>query len=419
MVELDESLLDSSEPHRNGLLHTTVNEREKDLVPLPDDDLRRTASMRQKGHAPAPIVTKILWFMTFGIVLFGLLAWNVLQRGWWSVLSNHPLGLEDYPIPEFITVKASLESYRNNHPRPDETASQEILELVDEYTTCLNAIISEVQTPEVSPFIRDAKIIAKHIHHSNYDELSGSCHPQYHIGTRKLLETVYENCPSFKYGEQPPYGQTVYEDKLRSIIPWTAGTDSSLTYLFGPNGVIENYEAFCNKEDPGLGTDVCTELFRAWGLEHRLLSLGRMGFEIKELIRKTRNPLVDWPKSARAFAERNDRIAQDCQGKLRPRQDQTNSLFENVNFNWRKKPRGPRDNWRVKEILKEGVCSGCIWRRFVWREGMGEVYMPDAMEEDEAMEWIKTVHLIKDVCGMRGKRLEPGNLRRLDEKWIE
>lgn len=72
-----------------------------------------------------------------------------------------------------------------------------------------------------------------------------------------------------------------------------------------------------------------------------------------------------------------------------------------------------RNDWVA--TVSKGVCSECMWRRFAGTTLSVEV--PRGLAPRLAMEWIYTVHLLRDECREQGKRFMDFEIKGVDEQW--
>ena len=286
----------------------------------------------------------------------------------------------DYPVPEVIDLYSTLMSYLEKTPDDGPDAHQRMI-LINEYMTCLDSIQKEARSIPFYPFLSWANVTSHIL--SNVDKSLIACSEERAIGVDELQRKFFKSCPKFRNG------QNGYDDELANLfLPF------SLDPILKKFGSMQLFLMTCLSADFRRGGVPCAAIFEQWGMGR--WALIRSGENMQEIIRVTRRELLGVPDMPAKF-----------KNFTRPR-NRTLTEEEKV-------MEIERNDWVWKN--SNGVCSDCVWRRFV-DQWFGFAGLHPAIHTVElAMEWLLTVHLMRSRCSEVGKEFSEVELKVASENW--
>ncbi len=309
--------------------------------------------------------------------------WDRKPTGNISYLITHGPSAGDYPIPEIDELITFLQGYsRKTAKVPLNKGREKRLELVDEYVRCLGGFKTAAQDLEAYPFLKFPNMTTHVL--KDFRTAQIACSENSLRSIDKFERAVSQACPRTRGG----WG--AYDKKLKMVHNKPL---FSLQTIFGRNSLTHNYELVCRSADSSRGRGVpCGAVFAQWGVEEWSLQFPP---QAKGLIRTTRQLLKQLPEMPQKL--KNWKYPGR---KLTPEEKETYD---------------EHTAWR--ERIEEGVCSDCLWRRFVERYAMGFPLIPKSEEDSVAMEWIKTIHLLRDGCKQQGKEFMEIELDNVNVEW--
>jgi hypothetical protein len=287
-----------------------------------------------------------------------------------------------YPVPEIRNLYSILMSYIQKTADDGPDVHSRLI-YAEEYISCLDAIQLGAQSIDSYPFLLWQNITT-HILHDIPTSII-ACSAERTKSVEDLRKKLTSACPRYRNG----YNE--YDDELAMLfLPFSISP--ILKYL----GTIHLYEwELCASAENKYSIDIipCSAIFAQWGMQDWVFS--RCGENMQEIIRVTRRELLKLP---------------EMPSKLRD--------FKHPN-------RTLTDEERATEIEKtdwvwnatNGVCSDCIWRRFVHKWGQWACLSEYGHTRELAMEWLLTAHLLQDGCLKVGKEFPRNELQQPDNNW--
>jgi hypothetical protein len=326
---------------------------------------------------------------------------GVLEEGWNSGTSDsYPYmmwnGPSDGSFP-LVQAKAALSTLVEDHnettgnaPTPESPHFPGISPNgeVTTYANCLETFVKNVPGLPCYPFL-SFDLLKTHLLSSPATARALCANPCL-SQVKNLLREMQWVCSVATYGNWDTYDKGV-SARLGKEIPF------SMAEIFGFDGTITSYLQSCTQYG-GIQKTPCGAIYAQWGTEEWLLPWKKP--DIKHLIRITRQQLKVLPEFPEVF--------------------KTHSPNSNVD-----PPTEIRRIWaeRMKweKMIEEGVCSSCMWRQYVLdSSSLFEIknIVPDiSAGEDVAIQWLKTVHLLRDNCRARGMRMDERRIIEIDEAW--
>jgi hypothetical protein len=286
----------------------------------------------------------------------------------------------DYPVSEVIDLYSILIAYMENTP-DDGPDTHRRLMVVKKYMTCLDSIQLEARSISFYPFLSWANITAHIL--SDVNTAMIACSEERAIGADELHMKFFWACPDFRNGENK------YEDELATLfLPF------SIHPILKKFGTTQLFQFACFSADYRRGGVPCAAIYAQWGMQD--WALIRSGENMQEIIRVTRRELLrvpEMPLKLKRFKRPTNRTLTD---------EEKVTEIERNDWVW---------------ANSNGVCSDCIWRRFVdQRFGFAGLY-PAIHSLELAMEWLKTAHLLRGRCLEVGKEFTESELRVASDAW--
>lgn len=309
-----------------------------------------------------------------------------------SYLIRNGATMDDYPIPEIMNLHSILMSYINRTV-DDGLDTHRRLILAKEYTSCLTSIHLAAESLNSYPFLSWSNITA-HILRDIPTALI-ACSEQRTRDVMRLRGNTYSTCPGL---HSPSWGfpQNTYDQKLAtlflpfSISPILKDFGTLHLYLFsackGAHHLDDNFR-FQYGEVP------CAAVFAQWGMQD--WALNECGEDMQEIIRVSRRELLkvpDMPSKLRNF--------QRPAGRPLTEQEKAIEVEKN---DW---------VWDISN----GVCSDCVWRRFINQLGVFCLNLGFNTNET-AMEALLTANMLRARCSEVGKQFPMGEWEQASSSW--
>jgi hypothetical protein len=333
--------------------------------------------------------------------------WEYEQSGRTEYLILHGPSSGDFPLGFAKQTISTVEKYREAHgstplvPSLDPTDGR-TGSLDSEFISCLEAFVLEAQELPCYPFIGWAQM--KQYVLSSPNIARAACSKACISAIDTLRQKVQDACPSTKYLDMHAY------DKILPNTPqWNAEgfteflTGIKLADYFGDQrnpGSISAYRISCMKTN-GPDATPCAAIFAQWGREEWIFGKPWPRERLTDAIRITQQELPklpDIPDNLREWKEPVDRQMTDQEKEI---------LVQLTDW---------------KRRMGEGICNTCVWRMFApfhRTAGIIQIGMPAADDGEEiAMEWIKTMHLLKKECAARRIDFSDLEAADVDAAWI-
>lgn len=298
-----------------------------------------------------------------------------------------PVSIAKDAIPK---VKAHLNSYIFDTVKP----VFEHAALLQEYASCLVKFASAAQDVPCYPFLEFASI-KKHIL-SSPQIAEAACSETCFSAISTLQSEMWQSCPAARFGHW-----NAYDKALPGNVKLSLGF--SLTSYFGDHGTIVTYQDSCRRATGREGIP-CGAIYAQWGKEDWIFSEHKP--QPQDLIRLTRQQLKYLPQMPTELKRIKLGLPTSRPVTDQDRQDQA-ELAE----------------WN--SMMDKGICSDCVWRKYVPYGIMFDdlpvrSVIPDVVFGNEvAMEWIKTVHMMRNECEARGRQFVDFEVSRVTKTWIK
>jgi hypothetical protein len=326
--------------------------------------------------------------------------WESEPSGRIGYLVLHGPSSGDYPLSYAQDIIQRVMRYRKKHgstalvptsnPEDERTGS-----LHDESISCLETFLFEAQELPCYPFIY-WEDIKQHVL-SSPDIARAACSEACFSAINTLRQKVSDACPSTKL-----LGMHAYDDVLPKTIDWS--TDFSLARWFGDRndnrtGLMSGYRGACVRTS-GPNDIPCGAVFAKWEREEWIYG-GRWA-KFPDVIRVTQQQLKILPNIPDDLGEWNEPV------DIEMTKEEKHKI-------------GQLATW--KRTIEDGVCSACMWRTFASNTRNAEILqsvMPKATEDGEeiAMEWIKTMHMLRTECAARRIEFSEQEAADTDAAWI-
>lgn len=301
--------------------------------------------------------------------------------------------MDDYPIPEIMNVHSILTAYINRTVDEGIDTHRKLV-LANEYTSCLTSIHLAAQSLNSYPFFSWSNITT-HILRDIPTALI-ACSEQRSLDVIELRGNTYSTCPGFR---NPSWGipQNTYDQELAplflpfSISPILKEFGTLYLYLFS---ACQGAHTLSDNSHPRRGDVPCAAIFAQWGMQD--WALNRCGENMQEIIRVTRRELLKVPNMPSKLRDFHRPMG-------RPLTEQEKAIeVEKSDWVW--------DNTAT------GVCSDCVWRRFVNQWGIFCFELPFNTNET-AMEALLTVNMLRSRCSEVGNEFPKGEWEQASGNW--
>ncbi|KAH7398129.1 hypothetical protein BKA64DRAFT_673610 [Cadophora sp. MPI-SDFR-AT-0126] len=319
---------------------------------------------------------------------------GLLREGWEKqllgdipYLIRHGPSQGDFPTPQTEEAISILKNYYEKHTAvPTTEARQHDLEVIDEYISCLEWFKAAIQDLPCYPFLSVPEIETYLLCSASTTTTACSWECSGALGF--LQRQMYDACPAMRRG---------HWEKYDTIVPHSLETDLefSLQPFFAKGGTIDLWNSACRRSVRSVGDTPCTAIFKQWDAEDWVLQkpspeiLFRTTREQLALLSEMPPKLRDWKPVTFSEMTEEDRV-----------------IFKEY------------ADWTMKML--EGVCSTCVWEMYV--PGVigfdTQIKEFEGLDQETAMEWIRSVHEIKTECEKHGASAHYFQVTDVDEAWI-
>ncbi|CZR69426.1 uncharacterized protein PAC_19326 [Phialocephala subalpina] len=316
-----------------------------------------------------------------GYIERGLLTadWETQVSGDIPYLMEHGPTSGDYPARDVDGLVERVKAYQNRTIRinPENPARVKHQALVTEYIGCLESFKLAAQDLQCYPFLTKENISKYML--VGIPTATKACSEQCLNSIDSFRRKVFTDCPSMRD----------YQQKLRPI---GNGVASFISDMFLQESAIGLYETTCRTGDSWRRSGVpCAAIFKQFDKTQWAYQKP----DVKDLVATTRRLITELPSMPQELKDWK------WPGrKLTPEE-------EKINKEW--------SAWRTE--MQQGVCSDCVWRRYVERGFWGSGLIPKGATKEVAAEWIKTVHLMRDECNDRGRQFQEQEVESVDKEW--
>lgn len=311
---------------------------------------------------------------------------GLLPKGWLpkplqgiEYLIRNGASMGDYPVPEVIDLHSALMAYIN-HTVDDGPGTHKRLILVKEYMACIDSIQLGARSINFYPFLSWANITAYML--SDIDTAMIACSGERLTSVDELHTKFDHACPLFRLGRDG------YEEELATLfLPF------SIHPILKKFGTVELFRSACMSSKWPRGGVPCAAIYAQWGMQDWALVKG--GENMQEIIRVTRRELLrlpEMPSKLKNFTRPINRTLTDEEKAIE---------IDRVDWVW---------------ANSNGVCSDCIWARFLNMWGFTTL-IPGVHTLDLAMEWLKTTYLLRGSCLEVGKEFSESELQGASDQW--
>lgn len=320
-------------------------------------------------------------------------AWDQLPSGDTQYLLRHGPSNGDFPITKAREALEEVGRYRvlwSDPEFPADPSWEKQLPRLEEYASCIETFITAAKDLPCYPFLAKEELTSNLL--ASPSTAKELCTPACQISIDSMTRKLWESCPKARHGNWQSYSENRFFD-----FPFR---DYLAAFRLGSEGTISLYQTSCRIE--GHDSAPCAAILKQFGVEKWAFKRKPRARDLVRVTRKQLSLLPGMPQRLRDYTVPLDRHA-----------------TKEENETWRL-----LTAWRQE--LKAGVCSDCVWRRFVPKANSimlrkSEWLLLDTHESKEvAMEWIKTVHLMKDGCTARGggAGFQDDEVEKVDEAWI-